>query len=159
MSAADHAQVVIVGAGPVGLTLANLLGLEGIETLLIERNPGTVPEPRAIALDGESLRTLQAAGLAETVTATLREGFIADYVNGEGTQLFVTDLNPRPYGFCLQNSFDQPTLEQQLLAGLTRFPSVTVLFETELEAFSQDAAGVTASIKAQNDASRAISCD
>ena len=58
MSNADHAQVIIVGAGPVGLTLANLLGLEGIETLVIERNPGTVPEPRAIALDGESLRVL-----------------------------------------------------------------------------------------------------
>ena len=159
MSNADHAQVIIVGAGPVGLTLANLLGLEGIETLVIERNPGTVPEPRAIALDGESLRTLQAAGLAQTVTATLREGFIADYVNGEGTQLFVTDLNPRPYGFCLLNSFDQPTLEQQLLAGLSRFPNVTVLFETQLEQFSQDGAGVTAAIVTQGEASRSIHCD
>ncbi len=57
-------QVLIVGGGPTGLTLANLLGCEGIRTLLIERNPGCVPEPRAIALDGESLRTIQAAGLS-----------------------------------------------------------------------------------------------
>ena len=148
----NNPDVLIVGAGPVGLTLANILGSEGIGTLLVERNPATVPEPRAIALDGESLRTLQAVGLADTVIPTLREGFIADYVSGDGTHLFETDLHPRPYGFCLQNSFDQPTLERQLLEGLERFPSVEVRFSTSLESFEDKADGVKACLLYTSDA-------
>jgi 3-(3-hydroxy-phenyl)propionate hydroxylase len=143
MNAVSAVDVAIVGAGPVGLTLANLLGAAGLSVVIVERNPGTVPEPRAIAIDGESLRTLQATGLADTVLETLREGFTADYVNGEGVHLFASDLRPRPYGFCLQNSFDQPTLERQLLAGLSRFDSVEVRFATELSNFEQGEHGVT----------------
>lgn len=117
MTLPAETSVLIIGAGPVGLTLANLLGAEGAATVLVERNPGCVPEPRAVALDGESLRTLQAAGLADTVLADIRQGFVADYINGEGVRLFSTDLTAHPYGFCLQNTFDQPTLERQLLSG------------------------------------------
>ncbi len=106
MNGVSTVDVVIAGAGPVGLTLANLLGTAGLSVVIVERNPGTVPEPRAIAIDGESLRTLQATGLADTVIETLREGFTADYVNGEGVHLFKSDLRPRPYGFCLQNNTD-----------------------------------------------------
>jgi 3-(3-hydroxy-phenyl)propionate hydroxylase len=137
-------EVLIVGAGPTGLTLANLLGMEGVATILIERNPGCVPEPRAIALDGESLRTLQATGLTSTILPTIKQGFIAEYVNGEGTHLFSTDMTARPYGFCLQNSFDQPTLEKQLLAGLQRFTSVSVHHSMEMVEFLQDDSGVSA---------------
>jgi 3-(3-hydroxy-phenyl)propionate hydroxylase len=140
-------SVLIIGAGPAGLTLANLLGMEGVPTILVERNPGCVPEPRAVALDGESLRTLQAVGLADTVLENIRQGFIADYLNGAGEHLFSTDLTARPYGYCLQNSFDQPTLERQLLQGLSRFPSVAASHNTELVDFRQDADGVTATLK------------
>ncbi len=147
MSMATETRVLIVGAGPVGLALANLLGTEGVDTVLIERNPGCVPEPRAVALDGESLRTLQAAGLAETITPTIKQGFVARYINGAGTELFTTDVTARPYGFCLQNSFDQPTLERQLLAGLDRFDCVAVHHSTELLGFEQDEAGVTATVR------------
>ena len=147
MKAPRQTQVIIIGAGPTGLTLANLLGGEGIRTLLVERNPGCVPEPRAIALDGESLRTIQAAGLADTVLPDIKQGFVADYVNGEGIHLYTMDTTPRPYGFCLQNSFDQPTLERHLLAGLGRFDCVSVHHETELEAFEQDGGCVRATLR------------
>ncbi len=147
MSTSLNTRVLIVGAGPTGMALANLLGCEGIDTLIIERNPGCVPEPRAIAIDGESLRTLQAAGLTESVLPTIKQGFVADYVNGAGERLFQTDLNPRPYGFCLQNSFDQPTLERQLLAGLERFDCVDVRHSTTLLAFKQTERTVTATIQ------------
>ncbi|MCP5164912.1 MAG: bifunctional 3-(3-hydroxy-phenyl)propionate/3-hydroxycinnamic acid hydroxylase [Pseudomonadales bacterium] len=147
MSLPATASVLIVGGGPVGLTLANLLGSEGIPTLLVERNPGCVAEPRAVALDGESLRTLQAVGLAKTVSAHIRQGFVADYLNGAGELLFTTDLTARPYGFCIQNSFDQPTLERQLLRGLARFPCVTVCHSTQLLDFHQDEDGVSATLR------------
>ena len=41
--------VVVVGAGPSGLTTANLLTRYGVEILLIERNETTVQEPRAVS--------------------------------------------------------------------------------------------------------------
>jgi 3-(3-hydroxy-phenyl)propionate hydroxylase len=147
MSLPTETSILIIGAGPVGLTLANLLGSEGVATVLVERNPGCVPEPRAVALDGESLRTLQSAGLADTVIANTRQGFVADYINGDGVHLFATDLTARPYGFCLQNTFDQPLLERQLLAGLARFPCVTVRHNTELVSFTQDSDGVSAVLR------------
>ena len=67
MTAPTHFPVVIAGAGPTGLTLANLLGVYGIRCLLIERNAATVHEPRAVSIDDESLRTMQAIKLVDTV--------------------------------------------------------------------------------------------
>ena len=60
-----HYPVVIAGGGPTGLTLANLLGMYGVECLLIERHAATVHEPRAVSIDDESLRTMQAAGIGD----------------------------------------------------------------------------------------------
>ena len=59
-------SVIVVGAGPTGLTLATLLGAYDVHTLLIERNTATVGEPRAVSIDDESLRTMQAAGLCSS---------------------------------------------------------------------------------------------
>jgi 3-(3-hydroxy-phenyl)propionate hydroxylase len=63
----DIFDVAIVGAGPTGLTLANLLGQSGRRIALIERNASTVDEPRAVSIDDESLRTMQAIGLADAI--------------------------------------------------------------------------------------------
>ena len=60
-------SVAIVGAGPTGLTLANLLGRYGIETVLLERNPSTVHEPRAVSIDDEALRVLEACPLPSLI--------------------------------------------------------------------------------------------
>lgn len=135
--------VVIVGAGPVGLTLANLLGVHGVRTLLLERNPDTVDEPRAIAIDAEALRTVQAAGLYDAVAADMLLGFEVDYVDGRGGRLFSLTLSQTPYGHAQQNSFDQPRLERQLREGTARFPHLTVRFGHAVDAFTQDDDGVT----------------
>ena len=63
MTARTHWPVVIVGAGPTGLTLAGLLGRYGVDVLVVERNPQTVQEPRAVSIDDESLRTMQSVGV------------------------------------------------------------------------------------------------
>ena len=62
-----HYPIVIAGAGPTGLTLANLLGVYGVDCLVLERNASTVHEPRAVSIDDESLRTMQAIGLADAI--------------------------------------------------------------------------------------------
>ncbi|MEQ8860881.1 MAG: bifunctional 3-(3-hydroxy-phenyl)propionate/3-hydroxycinnamic acid hydroxylase [Pseudomonadales bacterium] len=147
MSTPLSTQVLIIGAGPVGLSLAKLLGVEGVDTVLVERHPGCVPEPRAIGLDGESMRTYQAAGVAAAVAADMNEGFVSEYFSGDGTFLFRTDLRDRPFGYCMQNAFDQPRLERTLLEHLGHEPSVSVRHNTTLLDFEQDVAGVTARLE------------
>ncbi len=58
-----HTDILVVGAGPTGLVLSNLLGSYGINSVLVERNSTTGVEPRAVSIDDESLRTLQAIGI------------------------------------------------------------------------------------------------
>ena len=52
-SANPEFAVVIVGRGPVGATLANLLGLCGVRTLVLEREARTYHLPRAVHFDDE----------------------------------------------------------------------------------------------------------
>ena len=56
-------EVVIIGAGPIGLMLANLLGIAGVDVVVLERNEGLVGLPRAIAYDIETLRLFAQIGL------------------------------------------------------------------------------------------------
>jgi len=135
-------SVVVCGSGPVGMTLANFLGLHGIHTLVLERNSGTVEEPRAIAIDAEGLRTVQNAGLYDAVAADVLLGFRVDYVNGRGRKLFALQMSQTAYGHAQQNSFDQPLLERQLREGLRRFPHVELRFGHTVEDVEQDATGV-----------------
>src|SRR4051812_24568689 len=61
--------VVVVGAGPVGVTAALLLARRGIDVLVLDRHRAAHPQPRAVHLDDEALRVLQAAGVADAFTA------------------------------------------------------------------------------------------
>ena len=54
--AADMPEVAIIGLGPVGATLANLLGQAGIGTCVYERSTEPYPLPRACHLDAEIMR-------------------------------------------------------------------------------------------------------
>ena len=59
--------MLIVGAGPTGLAAANLLGLYGIETLVVECDAQTSTIPKGIYIDDEFLRTLHGVELATQV--------------------------------------------------------------------------------------------
>ncbi|MGW1216003.1 FAD-dependent monooxygenase [Streptomyces sp. NPDC002499] len=56
-------QVLVVGAGPVGLAAAHLLGSAGVRVLLVERNTDVGDDARATDLDAECLRMLRRAGV------------------------------------------------------------------------------------------------
>ena len=71
--------VVIVGAGPTGLVLAHLLGVQGVRTLLIDREAGTVGEARAVTIDDESLRSIQATGHLDAVLPHITQGYGVHY--------------------------------------------------------------------------------
>ncbi|MBK6740755.1 MAG: bifunctional 3-(3-hydroxy-phenyl)propionate/3-hydroxycinnamic acid hydroxylase [Haliea sp.] len=153
-------SVVICGAGPVGLTLAHLLALEGIATIVLDKLDSTVAEPRAIALDGESLRTLQKLGLVDGFTGELLSGLIADYVNGKGEHLFkIGRPGFRPFGYETINSFDQPKLDRYLAEQLAHRPGVELRFRHLLTGVEQDAAGVRVYATSADDGELEIRAD
>lgn len=136
--------VIIVGAGPTGLTLANLLGLYGIETVLLERNASTVHEPRAVSIDDEGLRVLEAVGLVdEAMVDMLVGGIRVTYVNGLGRQIFQVEPRTVEFGFPRISLIIQPRLERCLQAGLERFPHVEQRFQHVVDTLTQDEHGVT----------------
>jgi hypothetical protein len=62
--------VIVVGAGPTGLTLAGELALAGVDCLVLERRPGLRTDSRAICLHARSMGMLDLRGLAETFART-----------------------------------------------------------------------------------------
>ena len=59
----DHLHdVLIIGLGPTGATLANLLGAMGLDTVVIDREPGFLDLPRAVHFDGEVMRVFRTWG-------------------------------------------------------------------------------------------------
>jgi 3-(3-hydroxy-phenyl)propionate hydroxylase len=150
--------IVIVGAGPTGLTLANLLGVYGVETLVLERNAATVHEPRAVSIDDESLRTMQAAKLVEEVMSQTVTGYGSHYYSAAGRCFAKVQPTEQPFGFPRRNAFRQPILERQLREALSRFPHVTARFECNLLSFKQDATGVALRV-AHGDNEHDIACD
>ncbi|WP_432443425.1 bifunctional 3-(3-hydroxy-phenyl)propionate/3-hydroxycinnamic acid hydroxylase [Rhizobium aethiopicum] len=142
-----HADVVIVGAGPTGLTLANLLGGMNVSVVLIERNMTTVQEPRAVSIDDESMRTMQAIGLSDDVERIVARGYGSRYLSPSRRNFLTVEPTSRDYGFDKRNAFQQPELEQVLRNGLGRFPHIRQMFGWEMQNFSQHAASVTVDIR------------
>ena len=79
-----HTDVLVVGGGPTGLTLSNVLGSAGARFALVDRKPSTIAEPRAVSIDDESLRTMQAVGLAEAVMKDVVLGYGVHYFTRHG---------------------------------------------------------------------------
>ena len=123
-------QVVVVGAGPTGLTLANILGMHGIATLLVERNDSTVTEPRAVSIDDETLRTMQYIDLVDVVRQRIVPGYGSHYFSASGSCFAKVLPDTLEYGFPRRSAFRQPILEGQLREGLRRFPCVETRFST-----------------------------
>jgi 3-(3-hydroxy-phenyl)propionate hydroxylase len=141
-------RVLVVGAGPVGLTMANLLGQAGLSVVVAERNRTTSDSPKAIGLDAEGMRTMQSIGLGDAVRDIVVPGTGTRYF-GRAGQLLVHARGPRPFmfGHPFKNSFAQPDLEKVLLQGARRFPDVDVRFGCELTSLSDGADAATATFR------------
>ena len=77
-------DVAIVGCGPVGAVAANLLGLQGLRVMVLERERIGHAQPRAFSCDDEALRVYQAAGLVDEVRAHMARASVVHYTGVEG---------------------------------------------------------------------------
>ncbi len=121
-------EVAIIGGGPVGLTLANLLGRRGLTARVIEKRPNPYDLPRAIHFDGEAMRVFQATGLADQVLAHTHVGIGMLFKNADDNILIdwsrAQDIGPM--GWHESYRFHQPGLEDVLRRGLDRFDNVSL---------------------------------
>ncbi len=141
---ADYtADVVIIGAGPVGLAIANYLGQAGVQVLQIEKLDQLIDYPRAIGIDDESLRTVQAIGLVEQVLPHTTPWHAMRFLTPKGRCF--ADIQPTTdeFGWSRRNAFIQPQVDAVLHRGLARFANVRTLFSRDVVEFQQDEQGVS----------------
>ena len=136
-------EVAILGAGPVGLTIANYLSKQGVQVTVIEQLDSLIDYPRAIGIDDESLRTIQSLGLVEQVLPHTTPNHAMRFLTPKGRCF--ADIQPltREFGFSRRNAFIQPQVDNVLLQGLKQYEQTHVLFSRQLIEFSQNQTGVT----------------
>ena len=157
-SEAIETQVLVVGAGPVGLSLAIELGLRGIAGTLVEQRSRTGAQPRAKTTNVRSMQHMRRWGVADALRAAapLPYDYPTDIV-------FATALFGRTLAV-IENAFEgakrrdprfpeaaqwvpQYTVEKVLHERIARLASVHMLSGTVLEDFTQSAAGVSATVR------------
>lgn len=148
-------DVLVVGNGPVGATIAALLGRYGVTTLVLDKLHEIVLMPRAIALDNEALRILQLAGLSEDAfekivipEVKMHSPVLGQFgrANTEGC----IDGHPKLV------TFYQPDLERAMRGQVSRLKSVTSLGGFELESLVEEADCVVATVRDQNGHSHSV---
>ena len=140
-------DVVIVGAGPVGLLLGNILASYGIRVFIAEVLPELIDYPRGVAIDDESLRTFQAAGLIDKVLPHVTHHQAMRFVNGKGRVFASIDPRTDEFGWPRRSTFIQPLVDRVSAEGLKRFRCVTLATSHALTQFTQDADGVLATMQ------------
>lgn len=140
-----HFDVAIVGYGPTGATLANLLAECGVSVAVIEREAAIYHLPRAVHFDGETMRVFQAAGVAEQLNEKVRVNPGMRFVDQQRNLLMDW---PRPQGIGPQGwhssyRLHQPDLEKLLRDKLTSRDTAMILTETEVVSVEDQGEEVT----------------
>jgi len=157
-------DVIVVGAGPVGLTLANILCQQGIRTLVVEERASLIDYPRGVGLDDESLRTFQSIGLVDRVLPHTVPNQILRFFDAQRRILAEIAPPDARFGWPKRNGFVQPLVDAELLRGLERFERVEVRWDCPMNSCSQDADSVTVELGRDGETSKAraryvVGCD
>jgi len=145
----DLYDVAIVGLGPAGATLANLLALRGLSMLVVDREADVYRLPRAIHFDGECMRVFQTIGIAQQLTPGLVVAPGMRFVAADGKLLldWTRPTQIGPQGWHASYRFHQPTLETALRERLAQHPGVDVRLRHEVFAVEPGADAVALRIE------------
>lgn len=134
-------DVLIVGLGPTGATLAGLLGQRGLRVTVFDRLPALFPLPRAAGLDHEVMRIAQELRVADRLAPHVAPYRPSEYRGMEGQLITRLDATPPPHrmGWAPNYVFEQPAFERSLRARLTELPSVRCITSAEVVGVGQDA--------------------
>lgn len=139
-------NIIIVGCGPTGATLANYLGKHGLKVLIIDSEDEIINYPRAVHIDEEVVRIFQELNIYDDIKTTAVKKFeYYQLVTKKGKELFefkpncsISDQIPS----C--NWILQPQIESHLRNGFLQYDSVYFRKSTECVDFFQEADKVTA---------------
>jgi 3-(3-hydroxy-phenyl)propionate hydroxylase len=135
-------DVVIAGAGPTGLTLANHLGTLGVRVLVLEKLPALIDYPRGVGVDDEALRSFQAVGLVDAVRRHTVPNQIMRFVDRRGRVLAAIAPTAQPFGWPRRSGFIQPLVDRELAEGLKRFPHVSLQLQRSVTGFVEFDGGI-----------------
>ncbi len=141
----DEAEcdVVVVGYGPVGETLAILLSQHGWRVVVAERWPAPYLLPRAVHFDHEVGRILQSCGIGPGLTAISVPGDVYEWRNGAGvTLLRFGRVGSGLSGWPESSMFNQPALEGLLDQSARALPTLSVRRGVEVTSLEQSVDGV-----------------
>lgn len=150
-------DVLIIGAGPTGLSLACQLVRYGVDFRIVEKNETVTPYSKAIGVQARTLEVYEQIGLGREA---VEQGTIAEkgrlIVGGEvrGEIDFSNigeGLSPYPFVLMLEQSKNE-----RLLYDYLRSHGKDVLWKTELENFSQTGAGVAAQVRLADGTSQTV---
>jgi 2-polyprenyl-6-methoxyphenol hydroxylase-like FAD-dependent oxidoreductase len=138
-------QVLIAGAGPVGLTMALELARYGVPVRIIDKVPEAAHTSRAVAVWPRTLELLDRSGAAADIIAMGNKVTVANILSG-GRLVAALSLDqiPSPYPFALMVS--QYDTEAVLRRHLTAH-GVTPDLGVELLGFTQDEEGLSARLR------------
>jgi 2-polyprenyl-6-methoxyphenol hydroxylase-like FAD-dependent oxidoreductase len=137
------ADVAVVGCGPVGNTLAVLLGQLGRRVVVLERWPAPYPLPRAVHFDHEVGRILESCAIGDRLRAISEPAPVYEWRNAAGTTLLrFGRTGDGPAGWPLSSMFHQPELEGLLDDRTRDLPGVTVRRGVDVTGVDQDEDGV-----------------
>ena len=159
-------EVLIVGLGPVGATLALLLARLGRHVTVIERQATPYGFPRAVHIDDGAARVLQAAGLGELLAANSQQTSVYEWRNAEGTTLLRLSGDRKSLnGWPSSNMIHQPTIEAGMAELVDSTSRITVHRDETVTRVAHHETGATVTSLSrtgttkQRTASYVVGCD
>jgi 3-(3-hydroxy-phenyl)propionate hydroxylase len=151
--------VVIVGAGPNGVALANLLGAYGIDTVVVDREREILQYPRAVGMDDEALRLFQTVDLAQPLLRDMIPNIPLRMYRADGRCFAHIQPLTRELGWWRRNIFMQQLAEKTLRQGLRRYACIDLRLGEEVTCVAQDELGVTLTLRRADGEAYALRCD
>jgi 2-polyprenyl-6-methoxyphenol hydroxylase-like FAD-dependent oxidoreductase len=138
-------QVLIVGAGPVGLTMAAELARYGVSVRIVDKSAQRTDKSKAVVLWSRTLELLDRAGCADAFVASGNKVDAANIITDKTVigHVNFSDVNsPYPFALMLPQSDTERLLEEHL--GRL---GINTQRQTELSSFEQDESGITAVLR------------